>query len=807
MFRSYIIIAWRNIVRSKAYSIINVSGLTLGVACCLLLALYIQDEMSYDQHHARLDDLYRVTTAFEGAIYNTTGAASPPIANALTSEIPEVEAATRLVVPPWTSENLIRYKDALFYESEGAIADSSLFDVLTYEFIEGQATHALTDPHAVVITARLAKRLFGNDKALDQTISIQGVVTGEFKVTGVIRDNAKTFFPVNFIVSMNSTGGIADYINSEGVANAWAGQNFMPTFVRLSPGHDVASVVGKMNQVLQKFGAEDMKARGIQKTLGLEPVKDIYLRSAIGQSPRITSLYVIASIAGFILLIASINFINMSTARATKRAAEIGVRKVMGAFRSSLIKQILSEAMVIVLISISTSAIAVQLILPYFNQLTGKTISLGTENTGYFVMALLTLTIVTGVLAGCYPAFYISSFQPAQVLKGKFNMSGTNGQLRRGMVVFQFMIAITLVCGVIIMSKQLKYMQEKDLGFDASAKIILPLRTGDARGQYESLQNELTGMGTVKEVSAAEFIPGSHIYSDSRLHMEGTTVDMAISLQHNEVDYRFIELLGIKLIAGRSFTDNRAMESQRKVILNRTAAKKYGMEPDAIVGKRLFFEGQGQKFDYEVIGVMEDYHQISLKEEIYPTMFTMDAEKNDYGFMVTSLNTKDFRQTIAVIENIWKKRIKSTPFEFSFLDEDIRKQYSTDRKVSQIVTSFSLIAMLISCLGLYGLSTFMAERRFKEIGIRKVLGASVTQITGLMSSEFVKLVIIAAIIAVPIAWYAMDKWLAEFAYHISVDVFVFIYAAVGALIIALLTVSFESIRAASANPVKSLRNE
>lgn len=623
-----------------------------------------------------------------------------------------------------------RYKDKLFYESEGAIADSTLFDVLSYEFIEGDAPDALKDPHAVVITDRLAKRLFGNDKALDQTITIQGVATGEFKVTGVIRDNAKTFFPVNFIVSMNSTGGIADYINSEQVANAWAGQNFMPTFVRLSPGHNIVGVIEKMNQVLQKFGAEDMKARGRKKTLGLEPVKDIYLRSAIGQSPRITYLYVIASIAGFILLIASINFINMSTARATKRAAEIGVRKVMGAFRSSLIRQILSEAMVIVLISIAASAVIVQLMLPYFNQLTGKAISLGAENTGYFVIALLLLTIVTGVLAGCYPAFYISSFQPVQVLKGKFNMTGANGQLRRAMVVFQFMIAITLVCGVIIMSKQLKYMQEKDLGFDATAKIILPLRTDDARSHYEALQNELTGIVTVKEVSAAESMPGSHIYSDSRLHMEGTTVDMAISLQHNQVDYRFMELLGIKLIAGRSFTDNRAMESQRKVIVNRTAAKKYGMEPDAIVGKHLLFEGQEQKYDFEVIGVMEDYHQISLKEEIYPTMFTINEEKNVYGFMVASLNTKDFQQTVATIEKIWKQQINNTPFEYSFLDEDIRKQYSEDRKISQIVTSVSLMAMFISCLGLYGLSAFMAERRLKEIGIRKVLGASVSEITG-----------------------------------------------------------------------------
>lgn len=807
MFRSYLIIAWRNVIRSKVYSIINVSGLTLGVACCLLLALYIQDEMSYDRHHARLDDLYRVTTTLEGAVNNTMGVASPPIASTLSSEIPEIELAARIVIPPWTSQNLIRYKEALFYETDGAIADSTLFEVLTYEFIEGNATHALRDAHAVVITDRLAKRLFGNDKALDKTISIQGVATGEFKVTGVVRDNAKTFFPVNFIVSMNSTGGIADYINSERVANAWAGQNFIPTFVRLSPGHDVVTVVEKMNQVLQKFGAEDLRARGMKKTLGLEPVRDIYLRSDIGQSPRITYVYVIASIAGFILLIASINFINMSTARATKRAAEIGIRKVMGAFRSSLVRQILSEAMVIVLISIAMSAVAVQLMLPYFNQLTGKTISLGTENTGYFLIALLMLSIITGLLAGGYPAFYISSFQPVQVLKGKFHMSGANGQLRRGLVVFQFVIAITLVCGVIIMSRQLRYMQEKDLGFDASAKIILPLRTEEARGRYEALQNELTSISTVKDVSAAEFVPGSRIYSDSRLHMEGSTVDMAISLQHNQVDYRFMELLGIKLIAGRSFTSNRAMESQGKVILNRTAAKKYGMEPEAIVGKRIFFEGQGQKYDLEVIGVMEDYHQISLKEEIYPTMFSMDDEKNSYGFVVVSLNTKDFQQTVANIERIWKQTVEGTPFEFSFLDEDIQKQYLADRKVSQIVTSFSLIAMFISCLGLYGLSTFMAERRFKEIGIRKVLGASVSEITGMMSSEFVKLVLIAALISIPFAWYAMDKWLAGFAYHIPIDVFVFIYAAVGALVIALLTVSFESIRAASANPVKSLRNE
>lgn len=807
MLRSYIIIAWRNMVRSKVYSIINVSGLSLGVVCCLLLALYIQDEMGYDRHHGRLQDLYRVTTIIEGSQGRGMGTASPPIAHALSSEIPEVEFATRMVVPPGASQNLIRYEDKLFYESDGAIADSTLFDVLTYKFIEGSPAHALTDSRSVVITDQLAKKLFGNDQALGRFISIQGVGTGEFKVTGVIKSNLKTFLPVNFIISMNSSGGMADYINSERVAHAWAGQNFVPTFVLLSPGHSTEAVIKKMNQVLQKFGAEDLKARGMKKTLSLEPVKDIYLRSGIDQSPRIIYLYVIASIAGFILLIASINFINLSTARATKRASEIGVRKVMGAFRSSLIRQILSEAMVIVLISIAVGVVAVQLVLPFFNQLTDKSISLGTENTGYFLIALSLLSIVIGLLAGAYPAFYISSFQPAQVLKGKFTMSNTSGWLRRVLVVFQFMIAITLVCGMIIIARQLNYMQEKDLGFNANAKIVLPLRTADARDHYETLQNQLTGIRSVKWVSAAEYMPGSRIFSDSRLYMEGSNVDMAISILHNTVDYRYLELLDVKLIAGRSFTDNRKMESARKVILNRAAAKIYGFEPEAIVGKRIYYEGQGQAYDFEIIGVMEDYHQVSLKEEIEPTLFQMAEEKNSYGFMVVSLNTTDFQETIATIEQEWKKNVDGTPFEYSFLDENIQRQYITDRKVSQIATAFTMIAMLISCLGLYGLSTFMAERRFKEIGIRKVMGASVRQITALMSTEFIKLVLTALIISIPLAWYAMDKWLEGFAYRISVDASVFIYAAAAAMITALLTTSFESIRAASANPVKSLRNE
>lgn len=806
MLRNHIIIAWRNIRRNTSYTLINVAGLSFGVACCLMLALYIQDELSFDRHHHHLENLYRVTTKMEGSNNGTMGTASPPIAHALSAEMPEVQFSARIVTPPGASENLIKYKDQLFYESNGAIADSTLFDVLTFNFILGNASKALTDAHSVVITETLAQRLFGNDPALDQVISIQGVGTGDFKVTGVIKDNQKTFLPVNFIISMTSSGGLADYINSDQVSRAWVGQNFVPTFVRLSPGHNVNQVVDKMNQVLQKFGAEELKARGIKKSIGLEPVKDIYLRSDVGQSPRITSIYIIASIAGFILLIASINFINLSTAQASKRAGEIGIRKVMGAYRSSLIRQVLSEVMMIVLISVLLGVLMITIALPAFNQLTGKEISFDTENTEFFFLALSFMIVITGILAGSYPAFFISSFQPAQVLKGRSSVGMGSGMLRKGLVVFQFIIAIVLVCGMIVVTRQLNYMQETNPGFNSQAKIILPLRTDDARKHYEELQHQFADMTAVNGSSAADYMPGSFIYSDSRLFLDDKNVEDAINISMNSVDYKYIELLDFELIAGRSFSDNRNVESTGKVILNRTAAKAFGLSPEAIVGRRLFFQGQTEKSESEVIGVIEDYHQVSLREEIRPTLFQM-APTATYDHMIVSLNTNEFQNAVRKIESVWKNMITDTPFEYSFLNEDIRKQYLSDQKVAGIMSSFTVLALVISCLGLYGLSTFMAEQRIKEIGIRKVLGATVGQITSLMSAEFMKLVIIAVVIAIPIAWYATIRWLQDFPYKIAIDAYVFLYAAACAMIVALITVSFKSIRAASVDPVKSLKNE
>ncbi len=808
MFQNYLKIALRNLLRNKVYSFINIFGLALGVACCLLLTLYIQDEWSYDKHHKNLENIYRIVTQFESERgVDKQGTTSPPIALAMMEELSEVEAATRVMNPPGVSQNLIKYGDNIFYETNGLLADSTLFDVLTYEFKEGNPSKALTDANTVVISEALANKLFGNEPALDKSIIIsQGGPEENFKITGVFKENTKSHISANFFVSMLSSGW-AEYVRSDAAANEWAGQNFMPSYLRLINGHDKKEVEKKMNGVLNKHGAEAMKAMGMKKTLALEPVKDIYLKSDFGRTPRIKYIYVIASIAFFILLIACINFMNLSTAKATWRAAEIGIRKVMGAFRSSIISQLLGEALVIVVIAILLSIVILQLSLPFFNQVTGKSISFDGGNIQYIILALIGITILTGLVAGSYPAFYLSSFQPAKVLKGTFNMSSSSSWIRQGLVVFQFMIAITLVCGMLVISEQLKFMQEKDLGFDASAKIVLPLRTKNAQEHYSALKKQLENNSSIEKASGTEYIPGSRILSDRNYYSEGGNMDKAIMHRRNRVDAGYMNLLAIRLLAGRDFSEIPQEESSNNIIVNRVSAMKLGFSPEEAVGQSIHSDWRGQKNTFQIIGVMEDYHQTSLKEEITPIIFEMSAERQQFPFLIVKISTAHFKETTALLEKTWKELVNDTPFEYYFLDEAIQKQYREDQKISQIISSFTIIAMIICSLGLYGLSTYMAERRFKEIGVRKVMGASMGQIVTMMSKEFVRLVLIALIISVPLAWAMMNKWLTGFAYHIPISSTIFIYAGSAALLIALITVSFESIKAASANPVTSLRNE
>lgn len=807
MLKNYFKVALRNLVRTKLYSFINIMGLSLGVACCLLLSLYVRDEFSYDSHHQRLDDLYRIDTEFEGVIgFDKLGSVSPPITMTIKDEIPEIEAAAR-VVASFSGQNLIQYEDNKFYEPDAYVADSTLFDVLTYDFKEGNPQKALTDANTVVLSEPLANKLFGEESALNKSILIaQGGDPVNYKVTGVYKNN-NSFLKANFITSMMSEG-MGYYIRADSnAAYEWAGQNFVQGYIKLVPQHSQAEVEKKINDVLVKYGSEDMRALGVTKTLFLEPVSDIYLKSAIDTNQRITYIYVIVSIALFILLLACINFMNLSTAKAVKRASEIGIRKAMGAFRGSLMGQILGESMVIVAIAMIVSTAMVFFVMPLFNELSGKSIAFSRDNILYFGSALLILGIVTGLAAGSYPAFYMSSFKPAEVLKGKFSLGSASGRLRQGLVVFQFVVAIVLVCGMFVISKQLSFMKEKDLGFDPKAKIIIPLRTTEAKNGYVALKNDLKQLSSVEAVSAANYPPGTQVFNDMVFYREGGSMDNAILNRRNIVDEGYMEMLGIRLIAGRAFAGNRETESDGKLIINRTSAEKFGVDPNSIIGEKLYFDWQGENYMFEVIGVMEDYNQTSLRDPIVPLTFEIAGSADRYNFMIASVNSSEFAETIAGIESIWRQRISDAPFEYSFLDDNIQKQYNEDRRISRIITSFSAIAMIICSLGLYGLSSFMAERRIKEIGVRKVMGASVTQITSMMSKEFVRLVVIAFLVAVPLSWYGAQKWLEGFEYKTPLTVMPFVYAGISALVIALLTISYESVKAANANPATTLRSE
>lgn len=808
MLKNYFKIAFRTIIRTKVFSFINIFGLSLGVACCLLLSLYVHDEFSYDGHHQRLNDLYRIDTQFDGDFpgFDKLGSVSPPIAMTLKDELPEIEAAAR-VIATFNDENLIQYQDNKFYEADAYIADSSLFEVLTYEFTEGNPKKALTDANTVVISESLSVKLFGNESALNKNILIsQGGAPVNYTITGVYKHN-KSFLNASFITSMMSEG-FGEFIRTNpNAVDEWAGQNFVQAYLKLVPGHSKAAVDHKINEVLVKYGSEDMKALGLSKTLFLEPVKDIYLKSQVDKTQRITYIYVIVSIAAFILLLACVNFMNLSTAKAARRASEMGIRKALGAFRSSLIRQILGEAMVIVFIAILISTVLVQAALPTFNELSGKHLTLDQDNILYFGIALLILTIVTSVIAGSYPAFYMSSFKPSETLKGKFVLGNASGNLRQGLVIFQFVVAIVLVCGMFVISKQLSFMKEKDLGFDPEAKIIMPLRTAEAKGKYSSLKTEIEQMNSAKAVSATDYPPGSRIFGDASFYMRGGSMENAVLNRRNRIDAGYMELLGIKLIAGRAFTENRQAESQGQIIINRASASRFNVDPNDIVGQQLYFDWQGQQYEFHVIGVMEDYNQTSLKDPIFPVMFEVYDSANRYNYMIASVNSSDFSETVAEIETIWRRHVSDAPFEYSFLEDNLQNQYNQDRRVSKIITYFSVIATIICCMGLYGLSSFMAERRIKEIGVRKVMGASVTQIWGLMSREFVKLVFVAFVIAIPLSWYAMQEWLRGFEYKTPLSITPFIYAGLSALTIALLTISYESLKAANTDPAKSLRNE
>ena len=825
MLKNYFKIALRNLMKNKIFSFINIFGLAIGLTCCMLITLYIYNELSYDSYHKNAKQIYQLGTTFvKDGIEDRTANTPALMAKTMQQEFPEIVQTTRLLKTFADDKTLLQYTPQKgdvksFYETKGYLADSTYFKVLTYNFKEGNPATALDEPNSVVLSQEIASKFFGNEPALNRVIHISSSTNGDydFKVTGVfIPSKVRSHIDARFFMSM-SGGDVGKFMAAR---TDLATNNMFYTYLVLKEGSDQEKLESKFPAFIEKYAGKDLKAMGFYKKQFLTAIKDIHLDPKFTSSKNASNvtpggsmmyLYILGSIALFTLLIACINFMNLSTARSSKRSAEVGVRKVLGAQKGALIRQFLGESLIMALIAFIIALVISKLLLPLFSTLAGQEISFSFQQHTLLLAGFFLLAIITGLLAGSYPAFYLSSFKPVKVLKGKLTNSLAAVSLRKALVVFQFVISVVLIVASVVIVNQMRFMRNKDLGFEKDQQVIIPLRSNIAKQIYTSLKNELAKEPSIKSVGAARYYPGIMHPSDMPLYKEGLTMQDAKRVFMNYIDESYLQTLGIKPVAGRIyskefFTADTSGSSPR-VVLNEEAIKQIGFSSsqDAI-GKNVKIDYQGKTFSLQVIGVVKDFHFKDLHVPIEPYGFQLNTG-NSFTYLFAHAGTNNINATLKAIETAWHKLNPNEPFEYSFLDDDFQKNYEAGNRLASIVSYFTIIAILISCLGLFGLSLFSTEQRTKEIGIRKVLGATSGNIVTLLSKDFVKLVLIAIIIASPLAWYAMNKWLEDFAYRIHISWSIFLITSVIAMAIALLTVSFQAVRAAISNPAKSLRTE
>lgn len=809
MIRNYLKIAWRNLLRNKMFSFLNILGLTVGTVCCLYILIYVKNQFGYDTHFKDAENIYRLRSYIEFASDNTalnTATSSPVIAPTMKKVFPEVQEYTR-VLNFFTSKSTIlgvEGKTETFTEEKGYLVDSTFFKVFDYSFIEGSSEHSLDAPYTAVLSTEIAKKLFGNQKAINQRIKIgNNINTTTYTVTGVFDEtNSKSHFQPKFLVNLNS-GGLGDFARND---TEWGGNNFMYAYLKLSPHVNPSQLEAKFPSFLKKYGEKRIVELGMKKQLFLQKITDIHLysRDIKGQMDKVSDisfLYILLTIAGFIQLIACINFVNLTTARSVRRAKEVGVRKAAGAYRYALIGQFLGESLLIAFIAIFLALPIVYLLLPFLNSLTDSSLIINVLKDFDILIITILLALTTGLFAGIYPAIYLSNFLPVSVLKGTFKFNPASVLLRKGLVVFQFSIAIMLIIGVLVIAKQLDFIQNKDLGFEQKQKMVIPLPNIQAQRQFYAFKNELLSQKEIKNLGGTTYYPSRRILEDMRVFKAGGNMNQGYLMKNNGVEIDFFKVMGIKLLAGRNLTSS---DTTNQIILNEKAVKDLKLTIETAVGTQVFRGSGNEISSFTVIGVHKDYNNNSLKADIDPMLTYLDIYP-DYAIL--DVQTSDYTGLLAKIEQIWKKLIPEAPFEYSFLDADIQQQYLSEQTLRKIINSFTLIAILISCLGLFGLAMFTAEQRTKEIGVRKVLGASVFNIATLLSKEFLKPVIVAVIISSPLAYYFMNQWVEGFVYHTNLGAESFVIAGILVMLIALLTVSYQAIKAALMNPVKSLKTE
>jgi len=798
MIKNYLKIALRNLLRYRGYSFINISGLAVGIACCFLILLYVQDELSYDKFHENSHRIYRVTRQWfnsDGASNLHLGHVAPPFKELLVTDFGEIEAAVRIRD---VGSILIGNGTLFFPENRLVFAEQSFFDVFSFPLLKGNPETALTDPMTVVITKSIALKYFGDEDPVNKNLQFDYFgQKGDLRVTGVIADMPEnSHFHFDMIDSFKTYEMFATDLRN-------FGSNNYATYLLLPEKYDISKMSSAMPAFIDKHMGPGMHERTI---LHFQKLTDIHLHSHLDSEIEANSdikyIYIFSAIAVFVLLIACINFMNLSTARSAGRSREVGLRKTIGAERLQLVRQFLGETMLLAFAGMLAAIVIVLLVLSTFREFTGKTLAFTLNESMLLLGGLAGITILVGIIAGSYPAFYLSSFKPARVLRGT-SESGTKGSfLRTVLVVFQFAVSIVLIISMGVVGNQLDYVRNASLGFDKE-QIVVISGTPQMQEQYDSIRDRLMQQQGIINVACSKRVPSGRLLDSSgaRVISGNTQQPVEFRIAVDRVSHDFLSTYKIGLAAGRDFSREYTTDTLRAFILNETAVRELGWTPEEAVGKD-FMYGRVQG---NIIGVMKDFHFESMHHPISPLIFYIGTgNMNALSIRIAPGRIKGAMQ---YIQELYKEYRPYHPFDYYFIDERFDQQYRAEEKLGQIFGYFSFLAVIIACLGLFGLVSYTAERRTKEIGIRKVLGASVSSIVRLLTVEFLRLVLISNIIAWPLAYYAMDRWLQAFAYRIDIGLLSFVASAVIALVIALATVSWQAIKAALTDPVKAIKYE
>jgi len=793
MFRNYLKIAFRNLWKHKVFSFINIMGLTVGMSACFLIFLYVNFELSYDAFNSRADRIYRLVTDIKTPSETiNTPVTSWAFAPGIKNDLPEVDAFTRVSGGSF----LVRKGELKFQEEKTVFADSTLFRVFDFKLIKGNPATALKDQFSLVFTEKAAKKYFGDVDPIGQTLLLSGEGFPAI-VTGIMKDIPENSqVKGDMFVSMST---LTQKLN-KGLDEQWG--NFgATTYLLLKPGTTGKALEKKLPGFLKNRAGKLMTELNMHYTLFLEPLRDVHLLSTRGsdEAGSMNNVYIFSVVAIFILLIACINFVNLTTARSVERAKEVGIRKVVGAPKWLIARQFISESILLCLIAFVFAIVLSAALIPLFNNLSGKIISEGILSNLPFVLGLFVASIVIGILAGIYPALVLSSFEPVVVLKGRFTTSFKGALLRKGLVAVQFAISIALIIATIVVYTQMDFMPNRDLGFSKDQMLII---NSEGDPKREAFKESLANLSGVKSTATSSSVPGSGnpgAYSE----IENKSGDMQIAnLDLYFVDFDYISQFQLKMAAGRPFSREFGTDTTQAMVMNEAAVKLFGYSsPEQAIGRRFKQWGREGK----IVGVVKDFHFRALQETIKP--LTMRIEPRNTDLVSVKIDGGNIKGTIAAIENKWKSIMPDRPFSYYFMDEFFDRQYRSEERFEKLFFNFAILAIFISCLGLLGLASYSTMQRTKEIGVRKVMGASIGSIVGLLSRDFLRLVLIAFIIASPIAYYGMYKWLQNFAYRTDIHWWIFLIAAFLSVAIAFITVSFQSIKAALMNPVKSLRSE